>query len=93
MRGSGRRAVEVRVELVAPLVALAVLALWLWSSVGAHAGETVTHTYTTTGGEQSFVVPVGITKIGVRAIGGTGKGGGAPSETVGDISVSPGETG
>jgi hypothetical protein len=92
MRGSGRRAVEVRVELVAPLVALAVLALWLWSSVGAHAGETVTHTYTTTGGEQSFVVPVGITKIGVRAIGGTGKGGGAPSETVGDISVSPGET-
>jgi hypothetical protein len=64
----------------------------LLAAGGAQASETVTQRFTATGSEQTFVVPPGNTTIAVRAVGGTGRGGGAPAEVTGEIGVTPGET-
>lgn len=81
-----------RVGLRASIAVLVGTAASLLAAAGAHASETVTDRFPSTGVEQTFVVPGGITTIAVRAIGGTGKGGGAPAEVTGNIGVSPGET-
>src|SRR5581483_1988311 len=74
------------------LGALAALALWLGGAAGAQASEQITHTYASAG-EQSFVVPAGVSTIQVRAVGGAGASGNSrPAEVNGQIAVSPGET-
>ena len=74
------------------LAVLAGSATSLLAAAGAHAAETVTARFTFTGAEQAFVVPAGVTTLAVRAVGGTGKGGGAPAEAKGNISVTPGQS-
>jgi hypothetical protein len=94
-RLTGRRG---RTEAVALLTAL-LAAASLLTAGGAHADEAVTRAFHRTGAEQTFVVPTGVTTIGVRAIGGAGFGlgfegveRGAPAEVTGQISVTPGQT-
>ncbi len=69
----------------------------------ASAASKITETFTSTGVEQSFVVPVGVTSVHVRAIGGAGETamaegpfqgaapGGAGALVVGSLPVTPGE--
>jgi hypothetical protein len=85
-------AAAVRIRQPALIAVLVGIAISLLAAAGAHASETVTNRFTPTGAEQTFAVPAGVTAIAVRAVGGTGKGGGAPAEVTGSIGVSPGET-
>ncbi|HEU0250157.1 MAG TPA: choice-of-anchor D domain-containing protein, partial [Solirubrobacteraceae bacterium] len=75
------------------------------SAAPASAGSlTVTESFSSTGSEQSFTVPAGVTSVRVRAIGaageqGIGEGlfaspapGGAGALVVGQLPVTPGET-
>jgi hypothetical protein len=67
--------------------------LWGVSSAGA---ETVSQTFTYTGGEQTFVVPVGVWSIGVSAVAGHGGDassatGGLGADVRGELHVTPGE--
>jgi hypothetical protein len=52
--------------------------------------------FTYTGGEQTFMVPAGVSSVHVEAVGGRGGsgsgGGGAPAEVTGELAVTPGET-
>jgi len=92
MRSSGRRGMQAWPDLSRALGALAALALWLGGAAGAQASEQITHTYASAG-EQSFVVPAGVSTIQVRAVGGAGASGNSrPAEVNGQIAVSPGET-
>jgi hypothetical protein len=85
-------AAVVRIGPWALLAVLATAAVSLFATAGAGAAETVTQRFTSNGAEQTFVVPAGITTISVRAVGGTGRGGGAPAEVTGSVAVSPGRT-
>ena len=70
----------------------------------ASAASKVTETFTSTGAEQSFVVPAGVTSVHVRAVGGAGETamsdspfqgaapGGAGALVAGSLPVTPGET-
>jgi IPT/TIG domain len=69
----------------------------LGAPTGAGAAETVTRTFSYTGTEQTFVVPAGVSKVNVLAIGGSG-GSGSLTETLGgraaevgaELGVTPG---
>jgi hypothetical protein len=61
------------------------------------ASATVSQTFHYTGSEQTFVVPTGVTSVGVVAIGGRGGNGdialgGRGARVSGDLGVTPGET-
>jgi len=70
----------------------------------ASAAAKVTETFTSTGAEQSFVVPAGVTSVHVRAVGAAGETafsdspfqdaapGGAGALVAGSLPVTPGET-
>ncbi|MEX0992804.1 MAG: glycine-rich protein [Solirubrobacterales bacterium] len=79
---------------------LASFAALAWGAVPAQA---VTQTFVITGGEQTFVVPAGVTSLNVVAIGGYGGNGagsgsyigglgGASAKVSGSLPVSPGQT-
>lgn len=88
--------------LVGSVGAAILLPLVLASSAAAlpsncsQSGSTVTCTYASTGAEQTFAVPIGVTGVHALAIGGTGEGtgeaGGAAAAAGGDIAVTPQET-
>src|SRR4051794_10717966 len=82
----------VRILFRALLAVLAGSAPCLLPAAAAQAAEPVTARFAFTGAEQTFVVPAGVTSLTVGAVGGTGKGGGAPAEAKGNISVTPGQT-
>ncbi|HXB15066.1 MAG TPA: IPT/TIG domain-containing protein [Solirubrobacteraceae bacterium] len=84
--------VRMRVGARALMAAFVGTALWLLAAAAAHASETVTHTFGATGAAQTFIVPPGVTMLGVRAVGGRGHGGGEPAEVTGELSVAPGQT-
>jgi hypothetical protein len=78
----------------AVLLALGALTCTLACSFGQ--AQAATETFPTTGGEQTFTVPVGVTSVHVVAIGGsggTGSGvaGGVGALTAGDLAVTPGQ--
>jgi hypothetical protein len=71
-------------------------------SASAYA-ETTTETFKSTGAEQTFVVPSGVTSVHVLAVGGAGGAGGHYGTPVGgaggrgavvsgDLAVTPGDT-
>ncbi|HET7485217.1 MAG TPA: hypothetical protein VFJ64_07545 [Solirubrobacterales bacterium] len=66
-----------------------------WAATPAQA---TTATFAFTGGEQTFVVPAGVTSVHVVAIGGSGGAsevsvpGGAAAQVTGDVVVTPGQT-
>ena len=66
--------------------------------IGGYGTSLVTHTYSYTGGTQSFTVPAGVTSITVDMTGGSGAAnaennaaGGLGGRTQGTISVTPGD--
>jgi hypothetical protein len=75
---------------LALLCALGLTLAWAASPAGA-----ATATFGYTGGEQAFVVPSGVSKIHVLAVGGSGGGGdvsgGAGAEVSADLAVTPGQ--
>ena len=83
---------------------LAVLAMGAVVAGTASAASKVTETFNSTGAEQSFVVPAGVTSVRVRAIGEAGEvgqidsldqgaaPGGAGAVVAGFLPVTPGET-
>ncbi len=78
----------------ATLLGLAAVVLALaWTAAPARAASV---TFNFTGGEQSFVVPEGVSRVHVVAIGGHGGesavAGGAAAQVGGVLSVSPGQT-
>jgi LPXTG-motif cell wall-anchored protein len=85
--------------VVALFVPLAVLAGPAQADSHCTGTTTITCTYMSTGGEQTFVVPAGITSINVVAIGGkggngdvSGAAGGFGAKVEGDLAVTPGST-
>ena len=91
--GATRVMKDLRLKAAVTCVALLGGAVWLLAATGAHAGETLTRTFSGGGdAEQSWVVPAGVTTVGVRAVGGRGQNGGAPAEVTGQIAVTPGQT-
>ena len=76
-------------------VLVALLGTLAWSVSPAQA---TTKTFSSTGGEQAFVVPGGVHLLHVLLIGGSGgqggvaAGGGAAAEVTADLEVTPGET-
>lgn len=91
MRGA-RVTTSARMGAPALLAALFGAMAWLLGASGAHASETLTRTFSPAGAEQSWVVPAGVTTLGVRAVGGRGRDGGEPAEVTGQIAVVPGQT-
>ncbi len=101
MNPSGAARLGVQVAAGALVAALAIGAL-LASS--AFAASKVTETFSSTGAEQSFVVPAGVTSVRVRAVGEAGEAGvadspfvgaaagGAGAAVTGSLPVTPGET-
>ncbi len=86
-------------------IACAALALGAFAAGSASAaGSKVTETFSSTGEEQSFVVPAGVTVVRVRAIGAPGETafsdspfqtaaqGGSGAVVAGVLNVTPGET-
>ncbi|MGA7704853.1 MAG: glycine-rich protein [Solirubrobacteraceae bacterium] len=83
---------------------VAVIAMGAWMAGTASAASKVTETFNSTGAEQSFVVPAGVTSVRVRAIGESGEAGqidspdqtaapgGAGAVVAGFLPVTPGET-
>lgn len=69
-----------RWSIRASIAALMLSVLVSVVSVSAAGAETVTRIFTYTGGEQAFVVPAGVSRVNVLAIGGRG---GAFEETPG----------
>lgn len=90
----GRRLTAWRRNVIA--AALALVALAALGVGAATAGAATTEIFTFTGGEQTFTVPSGVTKIHVVAIGGrgakAGNTGGWGAQVEGDLSVKPGQT-
>jgi hypothetical protein len=78
--------------VVALALTLSGLVVWLFAAARADADEAVTRTFDSTGAEQTFVVPAGVTNMQVRAVGGRGAGGSQGAEVEGEVSVTPGET-
>jgi hypothetical protein len=88
---------------VAAGVACAALAASSFAAGSASASSKVTETFTSSGGEQSFVVPVGVTSVRVRAVGAAGEtglsdspfqsaaSGGSGAVVAGQLPVTPGE--
>ena len=54
------------------------------------AADTISQTFTSTGGEQTFTVPSGITSVHVVAVGARGGTGGFGAMVTGDLTVTPG---
>ncbi len=77
----------------AALVGLAVVLTLVWAVAPAQA---TTQTFTFTGAEQTFTVPVGVFHVHIVAIGGSGGAsdlaGGAAAQVSGDLEVTPGQT-
>src|ERR1035437_4120784 len=86
------------------LVILAVFAVTLWAVLAQSAATalatpppTVTQSFPSTGAEQSFTVPVGVSSLTVEAIGAPGQPGfgtsigGASADVVGTLPVTSGE--
>ncbi len=77
-----------------------VIPLLVLSAIGAAGADAqAVETFEYTGGEQTLVVPAGVTSVHVTAVGGRGGGaftgggaGGAAAEVEGELSVTPGET-
>ncbi len=90
-----------RIGMSAVCAALVVSSL---AAGSASAASKVTETFTSTGAEQSFVVPAGVTSVHVRAVGAAGETaftdspflgaalGGAGASVAGSLPVTPGET-
>lgn len=77
---------------------MAVAALVLGGAAQAGAYNSITQTFSYTGGEQTFTVPAGVTQVHVIAVGGKGAPGGSPATLGGaarvstDLAVTPGAT-
>jgi hypothetical protein len=97
------RAAWRRARIAVSMVCAALVASSL-AAGSASAAAKVTETFTSTGAEQSFVVPAGVTSVRVRAVGGAGETamavspfqgaapGGAGALVAGSLPVTPGET-
>jgi hypothetical protein len=97
------RAAWRRAQLAVSMACAALLASSL-AAGSASAAAKVTQTFISTGAEQSFVVPAGVTSVHVRAVGGAGETalsigpfqaaapGGAGALVAGSLPVTPGET-
>lgn len=63
---------------------------------GASSAQAITQTFTYTGGEQSFVVPAGVTQLQVLLVGGSGGeggvAGGVAAKVTAALEVTPGQT-
>lgn len=89
---------------IAVSVVCAALVASLLATGSASAAAKVTETFTSTGAEQSFVVPAGVTSVRVRAVGAAGETavsespfqgaapGGAGALVASSLPVTPGET-
>jgi hypothetical protein len=89
---------------IAVSMACAVLVVSSLAAGSASAAAKVTEAFTSTGAEQSFVVPTGVTSVHVRAVGAAGETalsdspfqgpapGGAGALVSGSLPVTPGET-
>ena len=81
---------------------LALTGAFIAAGIFSAQAQAVTQTFVSTGAEQTFVVPAGITSIQVFAVGGKGGNGGAsgaiPADggfgavATGTIAVTPGQT-
>ncbi|MGC2374173.1 MAG: choice-of-anchor D domain-containing protein [Solirubrobacteraceae bacterium] len=98
LSGTARRSARVGVG-----VACAALAASAFAAGSASASSKLTETFASTGAEQSFIVPAGVTSVRVRAVGGAGETafsggpfqagapGGAGAVVAGALPVTPGE--
>jgi hypothetical protein len=97
------RAAWRRAQIAVSVMCAALVASSL-AAGSASAAAKVTETFTSTGAEQSFVVPAGVTSVRVRAVGAAGETagsdspfqgaapGGAGALVAGSLPVTPGET-
>ncbi len=78
--------------LGAALCAAILVSAW----AAAPATAAVTQTFTFTGGEQTFLVPAGVTKLHLLVVGGSGGSSGSPGgvgdQVKADLQVTPGQT-
>ena len=92
LRFASRNPLVDRPAAVAAAVSWLLLAAFLW---GASSAQATTKTFSFTNGEQTFVVPSGVSLVHVLVVGGSGGEGGveggAAAEVTGDLSVTPGD--
>ena len=94
--GDGRGLLAVGRMMTLGLSAIVLGALWPVASAEATSCQSGSLTFSSTGGEQCYIVPSGVSELAVTAVGGAGAGAGMPGGSGavvrGMLAVTPGET-